>query len=101
MNSNTPRTITTIKNKVIPLLNKYKVSRAGLFGSTARGDYHTDSDIDILVSFPIDSGVSLMEVAGLKLDLEEVLGSQVDLVQYEAIRSELKDQILHYEIRIL
>ncbi len=101
MNNQISRNIDDIKNKALPLLKKYKVEKAGIFGSTVRGDYKNDSDIDILVSFPQNAGISLFEVAGLKIDLEETLGAKVDLVQYDVIKPALRNYILQDEIKIL
>jgi predicted nucleotidyltransferase len=45
-----------------------------LFGSTARGDRHPDSDIDLLVAFDETRRISLLDVAGIELQLSELLG---------------------------
>ena len=44
--------IESIKKKAIPVLRKYKITKAGIFGSYARGDYKKNSDIDMLVQPP-------------------------------------------------
>jgi hypothetical protein len=92
--------VNQIKNKIVPLLKKCQVNKAGIFGSFVRGEESSDSDVDILVEFSPTADISLLEVAGLKVDLEEALGRKVDLVQYEAIRPELKEYILPEEVRI-
>jgi excisionase family DNA binding protein len=56
-----------------------------LFGSLARGDAHAGSDVDFLVDF--EPGRSLLDVSGLILDLEELLGVRVDVVEASALRS--------------
>ena len=40
-----------IKNRIIPVLKRYDVKRASIFGSFVRGEEREDSDIDILVEF--------------------------------------------------
>ena len=42
-------TINEIKRKVLPVLRKYDLKKAGIFGSIARGELREDSDVDILV----------------------------------------------------
>jgi hypothetical protein len=80
-------------------LKKYGVTRAGIFGSVVRGEARKDSDIDILVE--IESRMSLIDFAGLKLELEEALGRKVDLGEYSVIKPIIKEQILKEEVSIL
>jgi len=49
-----------------------------VFGSIARGEDTIDSDVDLVVAF--DDDVSLLDAAGLRLDLEELLGVPVDVL---------------------
>ena len=90
--------IEKIKEKIIPILKKHKAIKAGIFGSYARGDYKEKSDIDILVE--LNKNLSLDEVIMVKIDLEKVLKKKVDLVEYETIRSELRENILKEEVSI-
>ncbi|MGB9798056.1 MAG: nucleotidyltransferase family protein [bacterium] len=92
-------TIEEIKNKIIPILKKYKVKKAGIFGSVARGKTTEKSDIDILVE--IEGKMSLLDFAELKLELEEVLGKKVDLGEYSTIKPLIKEQVLKDEIPII
>jgi hypothetical protein len=91
--------IEEIKGKILPILKKYGVTRAGIFGSVVRGEARKDSDIDILVE--IESRMSLIDFAGLKLELEEALGRKVDLGEYSVIKPIIKEQILKEEVSIL
>jgi hypothetical protein len=88
-----------IKRKILPVLKKYKVTRAGIFGSVVRGEAREDSDIDILVE--IKGRMSLLDFAELKLELEEALGRKVDLGEYAVIKPVIKEQILSEEVAIL
>jgi hypothetical protein len=75
-----------------PILEKnYKVKSIGLFGSFARNEANENSDVDILVQFSEDIG---WEFIDLKRFLEESLEREVDLVTVEALKSELKEDIL-------
>jgi predicted nucleotidyltransferase len=56
-------------------LKRFSVKRASLFGSLARGEDREDSDIDIIVEF--EAGKSLLDLAGLKIELEELLSRRV------------------------
>jgi predicted nucleotidyltransferase len=92
-------TLQEIKLTVAPILIRHDVKRAGLFGSVVRNETTSQSDVDILVEF--NKPMSLLEFIGVKLELEEQLGSRVDLVEYKAIKPSLKDYIMHEHIRIV
>ena len=96
----TNKEIEKIKSKIIGTLKKYKVKRAGLFGSYVRGEQRKNSDIDILVDIP-DKNMSLLDFIDLKLKLEEVLSRKVDLVEYNTIKSLIKNRVLNEEVRII
>jgi len=91
--------IEEIKRKIIPILRKYGVKRASIFGSAVRGEMREDSDIDILVE--IDKDISLLDFVALKLELEDVLGRKVDLVEFDTIKSRLRDGILKEQVVII
>ena len=65
------------------LENRFKVRRMALFGSYARGDQRSDSDVDILVD--IDPSVGL-EFVTLAEQIEQLLGLPVELVSRRAIK---------------
>ncbi len=91
--------IQIIKEKLVPLLKKNNVTKAGIFGSYARGKQRMGSDIDLLVEINDDRG--LIEFISLKMLIEKELGKKIDLVEYENIRKELKDGILSEEIPLI
>ncbi len=91
--------IDNLRKSILPLLQQSGVRRAGLFGSHSREEERADSDIDILIE--LDSSRSLFEYIKLKHGLEDILGRNVDLVEYSALKPLLRDEILAAEIRIL
>ena len=86
--------------KALPVLKKYNVVRAGIFGSYARGDYKKNSDIDILVEVK-GRKFSLFDLVGLEIELKEVLKKNVDLLTYNGINHLIKERILREEVRII
>ena len=82
-----------------PIMQKYHIQKAALFGSVVRGDVTPTSDIDMLIDPP--PGFSLFDRAGLKVDLEDKLQRPVDVVEYESIKPLIKDSILKYEYPFL
>ncbi|MAH03816.1 hypothetical protein CMI39_03460 [Candidatus Pacearchaeota archaeon] len=91
--------INILKKKIISILKKNNVVRAGIFGSYARGEQKKNSDIDILVE--IKKKISLFDFAGIKIELEEKLRRKVDLVEYKVIKPRIKKNILDSEVRII
>lgn len=74
------------------------VQSLAVFGSVARGTFSEGSDLDVLVEF--NRPVGLFEFLRLKFYLEQVLGCRVDLVTPDALRAELREQILEEAIDV-
>lgn len=88
-----------IKQKSIPVLKEAGVTRSSIFGSYVRGEQKEESDIDILVDLP--RGKTLIDLVGLKQDLEEKLQKRVDVVTYKGVCPLLKNSILSNRYPIL
>jgi len=70
---------------------KYNIIRIGLFGSAARDNIPEQSEIDVVVELETQD---LFDLIGIKLDLEEELSQQVDIVSYRDKMNEfLKSRI--------
>ena len=91
--------IDKIKRIVLDTLARYGVKRAALFGSIVRGEGTEQSDIDLLIEFK--ERKSLLDIAGLKLDLQDLLGREVDVVTYASLHPLLRDRILSEQEVIL
>jgi len=72
--------------------NKYKAELLGIFGSFARGEQTSESDLDVLVLF--DTDATLFDFVGLAIFLEEKLGIKVDIVPQDTLRKEIKEKVL-------
>lgn len=91
--------IRTIKVKIIPILKKAGVKKAQLFGSHARNEAKTKSDIDILVQMKPSS--TLFDLVDLEDQLEKKLGKKVDLLTFRSVNPRLKKYIEPDAIDIL
>ena len=89
-----------IKKKVVPILKRNNIKRAGIFGSYARGEQTKDSDVDILIEVR-DNRMSLFGFVRVKIELEEKLGRGVDLVEYSVVKDRIKRSVLDSEVRII
>ncbi|MBS3127167.1 nucleotidyltransferase family protein [Candidatus Woesearchaeota archaeon] len=92
--------IQEIRRKVVPLMKKYGVVRAGIFGSYARGEQKKGSDIDLLIEVK-GKKFSLLDLIGLESELKKKLGKRVDLLTYNGINHLLRERILNEEVRII
>lgn len=79
-------------------LEQYSIKSLSLFGSVARGEEKETSDIDILVSF--GKPIGLFSFIELKDYLEEILGTQVDLVTEQALHPRLHNKIIEGSIHV-
>lgn len=79
------------QQQIINTLSKFEPRKIGIFGSYARGEESTDSDLDILVDFK--KNVNLLDLVGLEQELSELLGVKVDLVTERSVNPRLKDYI--------
>jgi hypothetical protein len=71
-------------------------SNVRIFGSVARGEADTKSDIDILVD--LEPGRSLLDLGGLLMDLQDLLGHDVDVVTERGLRERIRERVLREAI---
>ena len=88
-----------LKPKIVEILTKNDVARAGVFGSYARGEETEGSDIDILIEFK--GRKNLFDLVGLEQDLENELNNKVDLVTYKSLSPYMRDDILKEEVPLI
>lgn len=65
------------RTEILAAAARHGASNVRVYGSVARGEARSDSDIDLLVD--MDAGRSLLDLAGLHLELEDMLGFQVEI----------------------
>ncbi len=77
--------------EILRLAATHGARNVRVFGSVARAENRDDSDVDLLVDF--DTGKTLFDLIGLKLDLEALLGVTVDVVTPNSLRY-VRDRVL-------
>ena len=95
-------TTNMIKTTVADYFKTQPVLKAWLFGSYSRGEQTNESDVDILVQYDRSQRIGLLKIAGMHIDLENLLGHTVDIVEDGTLRpwaveSVNKDKCLIYE----
>jgi predicted nucleotidyltransferase len=70
----------------------------GLFGSAARHELRPDSDFDFLVTFAPDAETSLLDLVEAKLELEDVLGREVDLIERRSLQNPYRRRLILHDL---
>jgi len=79
--------VQTKREDILRTANKHGAFNVRVFGSVARGEADSESDIDLLVD--MEPGRSLLNLSGLLIDLEEMLGCNVDVVTERGLRDRI------------
>jgi predicted nucleotidyltransferase len=73
------------------LKRDYPISELGIFGSYARGEQRSDSDLDVLVAF--EHPVTLFDLVRLEDELTDELGVAVDLVTKDSLKPRIESHV--------
>ena len=87
------------KQLISPLLKRYLIKRAAIFGSFATGTANAGSDIDLLIEPGKD--FSLFKMLALEPEISDLVKRKVDLVEYGAIKRSLTNEVLSTAVPIL
>lgn len=85
---------TLLKEKredILRIAREHGAYKIRLFGSAARGEDRPDSDVDFLVE--MEDGRSLLDIGGMQMDLQDLLGRKVDVVTEKGMRSRIRDRV--------
>lgn len=80
------------REEILKICEHYGAHNVRIFGSVARGESDSNSDIDILVD--MEPGRSLFDLGGLLYDLQQMLGVEVDVVTEKGLRSRIREHVL-------
>jgi len=75
------------KDKIEDFCRRWKIKEFALFGSVLREDFRPDSDVDVLVAFEPDGGISFDNRVEMQDELNAIFGREVDLVEKDLIRN--------------
>ncbi len=80
------------RNEILQIAAKHGAYDVRIFGSVARGEANSSSDIDLLVKF--EPGVILLGHAAMIQELEDLLGVKVNVVSERILREQIRDRVL-------
>lgn len=88
-----------IKNNIVSISLKHGAKNVSIFGSYARGDEKSNSDIDIIVEF--EPGRTLFDLVRLERELKEKLEIDVDVVTPNSLHPRLRENVLEEMVPVL
>ena len=83
---------TAKREEIKKLAANHGAHNVRLFGSVARREARSDSDIDVLVDLEPDR--SLFDLGGLLMELQDLLGCKVDVVTEQGLRPRIRERVL-------
>lgn len=84
---------------ILPVLKRYFIKRAAIFGSFAKGNISADSDVDLLIEPEKD--FTIFKMLRLEEEISEIIKRKVDVVEYSALKPSIKKEVLLSAITIL
>jgi predicted nucleotidyltransferase len=84
------------RGTILQVAAKHGAHNIRVFGSVARGEADEQSDIDFLVN--LEPGRNLLDLGGLLMDLQALLGRNVDVVTERGLKPRLRDRVLNEAI---
>jgi uncharacterized protein len=82
----------TKREDILRIATTYGAYNVRVFGSVARGEADSESDVDLLVD--MEPGRSLFDLGGLLMDLQDLLGCNVDVVTEDGLRDRIRKRVL-------
>ena len=80
------------REDILRVAARHGARNVRVFGSVARGEDDSASDVDFLVE--MEKGRSLLDMGGLLMDLQELLGCKVDVVSDKGLREGIRGRVL-------
>lgn len=86
------------REEILQTAAKHGAFNVRVFGSVARGRADEQSDLDLLVD--METGRSLFDLGGLLVELEELLGCNVDVVTEQGLRERIRERVLREAVAL-
>jgi len=82
------------EDKIKEFCQRNRIHRLSLFGSVLREDFGPESDIDVLVEFEPGTNVGLITLAGMEIELGQMLGYKVEIHTVKGLNPHFRDEVL-------
>lgn len=100
----TIRNINIQEEQLKEICKRYLIRELAVFGSALRQDFNDKSDVDLLIEFEPESGITLFNIVDLKEEFEKLFGRDVDIVSKKAIqqsRNHLKRKAILANFKVI
>lgn len=81
-------------NELEEFCKRHHILKLALFGSVLRDDFSPDSDVDVLVEFEANHLPGFITLAGMEIELGEILGRKVDMNTPECLSRYFRDEVI-------
>lgn len=82
------------QEQIAGFCRRNRIRKLALFGSVLRDDFGPDSDIDVLVEFEPDASVGLITLAGMEIELTDLLGHKAEMHTHKGLNPYFRDEVL-------
>ena len=82
------------KEKIAKYCKEHNIAKLAVFGSSLRDDFAAESDVDLLVVFEKGKEPGLISLAGMEIELSEIIGRKADLRTPEDLSVRFRDKVL-------
>ena len=86
------------REEILRVSAQHGARNVRIFGSVARGEADETSDIDFLVE--MEPGRSLLDLGGLQVELESLLGRPVDVVTVRGLKARIRSTVLREAVLV-
>ena len=86
------------RSAILHLAQTYGAPNLRIFGSVARGEDTSTSDLDLLIDF--EPNRSLFDLGGLAMDLQDLLGCPVDIVTEKGLKQRIRTRVMQEAINL-
>jgi len=93
--------ITQYYDRILEFCKRWAVTEFGIFGSCANATEHAESDVDVLVSFTPEAEWSLFDLVTMQLELQEIFGREVDLVEKAALKNPFRKKSILDSVEVI
>jgi len=83
------------KERIKEFCKRHHIRKLSLFGSALRDDFSPESDLDILVEFDPAHIPGFIRLAGMEIELTEILGRKVDMRTAQDLSRYFRDEVLN------
>ena len=82
------------KEQIAEFCRRNHITKFAFYGSVLHGDFRPDSDVDVLVDFESDYPVTLFDIAGMEIELSDIIGRKIDLRTPEDLSRYFRNEVV-------